>query len=200
MSFRVGREIDNSFITYTPWLPWDKYIVEDANKYFIYLHGHLNYYNLGPSFAAFQKQNIGFSGARKIWVQVMDYMGNISESNPLTFVASSQALVDTQPPIGSVDFYNPKTNAITDFSNLETSWLKLDAYDLVTGIKDFKTRRLLDSGAGEWSEWTPFSSYAKVDFTDEKDGVKKVEIKFRDFGNNTTQPEVKWNSIKRPKV
>ena len=40
----------------------------------------------------------------------------------------------------------------------------------------------------------------KVDFTDEKDGVKKVEIKFRDFGNNTTQPEVKWNSIKRPKV
>ena len=200
LSFRVGREIDNSFIIYTPWLPWDKYIVEDANKYFIYLHGHLNYYNLGPSFAAFQKQNIGFSGARKIWVQVMDYMGNISESNPLTFVASSQALVDTQAPIGSVAFYNPKTNAMSDFTNLETSWLKLDAYDLVTGIKDFKTRRLLDSGAGDWSEWTPFSSYAKVDFTDEKDGVKKVEIKFRDFGNNTTQPEVKWNSIKRPKV
>jgi hypothetical protein len=89
---------------------------------------------------------------------------------------------------------------MSDFTNLETSWLKLDAYDLVTGIKDFKTRRLLDSGAGDWSEWTPFSSYAKVDFTDEKDGVKKVEIKFRDFGNNTTQPEVKWNSIKRPKV
>jgi len=77
------EKFDNSFITYTPWLPWDKYIVEEANKYFIYLHGHLNYYNLGPSFAAFQKQNIGFSGARKIWVQVMDYMGNISESNPL---------------------------------------------------------------------------------------------------------------------
>jgi len=37
-----------------------------------------------------------------------------------------------------VAFYNPKTNAITDFSNLETSWLKLDAYDLVTGIKDLK--------------------------------------------------------------
>ena len=40
----------------------------------------------------------------------------------------------------------------------------------------------------------------KVDFSGEDDGVKKVEIKYRDFGNNITQPEVKWNPIKRPKV
>jgi hypothetical protein len=40
----------------------------------------------------------------------------------------------------------------------------------------------------------------KVDFSGENDGVKKVEIKYRDFGNNITQPEVKWNPIKRPKV
>ena len=200
LAFRVGKEIDNSYIQYTPWLPWDKYVVSSVNQYFIYLHGHLNYYNSGPAFDAFAKQNIGFSGSRKIWVQVMDYMGNISESNPLTFVASSQALVDTQPPLGGIDFYDPRTNQIVDFTNLKNAWMKTSAYDLVTGIKDFKIRKLLDSGAGSWSEWTPFGPYVKVDFSGEDDGVKKVEIKYRDFGNNITQPEVKWNPIKRPKV
>jgi len=87
-----------------------------------------------------------------------------------------------------------------DYTNLKNAWIKTNAYDLVTGIKDFKTRKLLDSGAGDWSEWTPFAPYAKVDFSSEDDGVKKVEIKYRDFGNNITQPEIKWNSIKRPKV
>lgn len=78
--------------------------------------------------------------------------------------------------------------------------MKTNAYDLVTGIKDFQIRKLLDSGPGSWSEWTPFGPYVKVDFSGEGDGVKKVEIKYRDFGNNITQPEVTWNSIKRPKV
>ena len=200
LSFRVGKEIDNSFINYTPWLPWDKFIVSGENEYYLYLYGHLNYYALGPQNTAFQNQNIGFSGQRKIWVQLMDYVGNVSESNPLSFVATSQALVDTQEPYGTVNFFDPKTNQETTISNLPKSWMKIDGLDLVTGIKDFKIRRLLDSGNGEWSEWIPYSSYVKVDFTGESDGVKKVEIKFRDFGNNITQPEVKWNAIRRPKV
>ena len=200
LAFRVGKEIDNSFINYTPWLPWDKFIVNTENQYFLYLYGHLNYYALGPQNTSFQNQNIGFSGQRKIWVQLMDYMGNVSESNPLSFVATSQALVDTEAPYGTVNFFDPKTNQTTTLSNLPQSWMKLDGQDLVSGIKDFKMRRLLDSGNGSWSEWIPYSSYVKVDFTGESDGVKKVEIKFRDFGNNITQPEVKWNAIRRPKV
>lgn len=200
LAFRVGKEIDNSFINYTPWLPWDKFIVNTDNQYFLYLYGHLNYYALGPQNTAFQNQNIGFSGQRKIWVQLMDYMGNVSESNPLSFVATSQALVDTEAPYGTVNFFDPKTNQTTTLSNLPQSWMKLDGQDLVSGIKDFKMRRLLDSGNGDWSEWIPYSPYVKVDFTGESDGVKKVEIKFRDFGNNITQPEVKWNAIRRPKV
>lgn len=200
LAFRVGKEIDNSFITYTPWLPWSKYVGTVNGIYYIYLYGHLNYYNSGPSFSAFDKQNIGFSGSRKVWVQIMDYAGNISETNPLTFVASSQALVDTQAPIGGISFYDPRTNAAVNYSNLPTSWVKIDAYDLVSGIKDFQMRRLLDTGEGAWSEWKPFSPYAKVDFTGEKDGVKKVEIKFRDFGNNSTQPTTQWNPIRRPQV
>ena len=200
LAFRVGKEIDNSFINYTPWLPWDKFIVSGENEYYLYLYGHLNYYALGPQNTAFQNQNIGFSGQRKIWVQLMDYMGNVSESNPISFVATSQALVDTQEPFGTVNFFNPKTNQETSISNLPESWMKIDGFDLVTGIKDFQIRRLLDSGNGAWSEWIPYSPYVKVDFTGESDGVKKVEIKFRDFGNNITQPEVKWNAIRRPKV
>ena len=200
LGFRVGKEIDNSFINYTPWLPWDKFIVSGENEYYLYLYGHLNYYALGPQNTAFQNQNIGFSGQRKIWVQLMDYMGNVSESNPISFVATSQALVDTQEPFGTVAFFDPKTNQETSISNLPESWMKIDGFDLVTGIKDFQIRRLLDSGNGAWSEWIPYSPYVKVDFTGESDGVKKVEIKFRDFGNNITQPEVKWNAIRRPKV
>ena len=200
LAFRVGKEIDNSFINYTSWLPWDKFIVNTDNQYFLYLYGHLNYYALGPKNTAFENQNIGFSGQRKIWVQLMDYMGNISESNPLTFVATSQSLVDTQAPYGTVNFFNPKTNQDTSISNLPQSWMKVDGTDIVTGIKDFQIRRLLDTGNGNWSEWIPYSPYVKVDFTGESDGVKKVEIKFRDFGNNITQPEVKWNAIRRPKV
>ena len=200
LAFRVGKEIDNSFINYTSWLPWDKFIINSENSYYLYLYGHLNYYALGPQNTAFQNQNIGFSGQRKIWVQLMDYMGNVSESNPLSFVATSQALVDTQEPYGTVNFFDPKTNQETTLSNLPKSWMKIDGFDLVTGIKDFKIRRLLDSGNGDWSEWIPYSSYVNVDFTGESDGVKKVEIKFRDFGNNITQPEVKWNAIRKPKV
>ena len=200
LAFRVGKEIDNSFINYTSWLPWNKFIINSENSYYLYLYGHLNYYALGPQNTAFQNQNIGFSGQRKIWVQLMDYMGNVSESNPLSFVATSQALVDTQEPYGTVNFFNPKTNQETTLSNLPESWMKIDGFDLVTGIKDFQIRRLLDSGNGDWSEWIPYSSYVKVNFTGESDGVKKVEIKFRDFGNNITQPEVKWNAIRRPKV
>ncbi len=200
LAFRVGKEIDNSFINYTPWLPWNKFIVNTDNQYFLYLYGHLNYYPAGPQYTAFESQNIGFSGQRKIWVQLVDYVGNISESNPVSFVATSQALVDTQAPYGTVNFFNPKTNQETNISNLPQSWMKINGTDIVTGIKDFQIRRLLDTGNGDWSEWIPYSPYVKVDFTGESDGVKKVEIKFRDFGNNITQPEVKWNAIRRPKV
>jgi hypothetical protein len=200
LAFRVGKEIDNSFINYTPWLPWSKFIVAEENKYFIYLYGHLNYYPLGPEHTSFIKQTSGYSGQRKVWIQLMDYMGNISESNPLTFVATSQALVDTQPPIGGADFYDPKTNQLTNITNLPEAWLKMNCYDLVSGIKDFSVRRLLDSGPGEWSEWTPYAPYTSIIFEGESDGVKKIEIKFRDFGNNITQPENKWDVIRRPKV
>jgi hypothetical protein len=162
------------------------------------LYGTLNYYRSGSSFSDLANQNMGFTGARKVKVQLMDYAGNVSESYPLSFVVNASALVDTEAPYGEANFYNPRTQTLSNLSNLPKSWVKMDASDLVSGIKYFKIRRIYDSGPGTWSEWEPFSSYRVVDFTGESDGVKRVEFAFRDYGNNITQPEILWETIERP--
>jgi hypothetical protein len=46
LSFRIGREIDNSFITYTPWLPWSKYVGTTNGIYYIYLYLIKHFYYL----------------------------------------------------------------------------------------------------------------------------------------------------------
>jgi hypothetical protein len=197
VSFRVGKEIDNSRVSYTSWLSWNDYVTNNDGTYYIYLYGDLNYYDSGVTNSTFDSQNIGFSGSRKVWVQLMDYAGNVSESHPLTFVATTYSIVDTQAPYGKASFYNPKTNQSVGLVNTLESYVKIDATDLVSGIKDFKVRRIYDSGPGNWSEWEYFSQYRVIDFTGEKDGVKKVEFAFRDFGNNVTQPEVIWEKVTR---
>ena len=128
---------------------------------------------------------------------MMDYSGNISESYPLTFVATTYSIVDTQPPYGKVSFYNPNTNKSISLTNKYQSFVKIDATDLVSDIKDFKVRRIYDNGAESWSDWEYFTPYRLIDFTGEEDGVKKVEFAFRDFGNNITQPETLWEKITR---
>lgn len=197
MSFRVGKEIDNSRIQYTPWLSWSQYVVNNNGKYYVYLYGDLNYYDNGITNSTFDLQNVGYSGIRKVWVQLMDYVGNVSESYPLTFVATSYAIVDTEPPIGTAVFYDPRTYNSTTLSNLLNSFVKINAFDTVSDIKDYKVRRIYDSGPGEWSEWEYFNPYRVIDFTGEKDGVKRVEFAFRDFGNNITQPQILWESVTR---
>jgi hypothetical protein len=199
LAFRVGRYIDNYRSQYTPWMSWNQFTTENNGKYFIYLYGNLNYYSSGIANSVFDVQNIGYSGARKIWVQLMDYVGNVTQSYPLTFVAQSWALVDTQPPIANASFYDPRTEQNTDLTNLISSVAKLEAYDNVSGVKDFKMRRILDSGADSWSNWEYMSSYKNIDFSGEYDGIKKVEFVFRDFGNNAMQAENIWEKVKRPK-
>ena len=199
MSFRVGKDIDSFKVKYTPWMPWSQFTVDDGGVYTVYLYGTSNYYNSGLGSTLFEKQNIGYSGPRKIWVQLMDYAGNVSESYPATFVAQSWQLVDTMAPIGSVSFYNPKTNTPTTLTNLLKPVISLKADDIVSGVKDFKYREITDAGAGSWSEWEFFSNYKTFDFTNENDGVKKYEFIFRDYGNNATQPETKWQKVMRPK-
>ena len=198
LAFRVGKEIDNYGMEYTPWMSWSQFTVSAVGKYYAYLYGGLNYYNSGIANTTLGYQNIGYSGQRKIWVQLMDYAGNVSESYPLSFVAKTFALVDTEAPSGSLSFYNPKTKNNVNITNLANAWVKINASDLVSGIKDFKIRRLNDSGASAWSEWESFSSYKMIDFTNENDGVKKVEFSFRDYGNNASQPDLIWEKVTRP--
>lgn len=199
MSFRVGREIDNFRIQYTPWMSWSQFTVQENGLYTIYLYGNLSYYNSGAGNTVFELQNTNFSGARKIWVQLMDFAGNISESYPLTFVTQSWNLVDTQAPIGSVNFYNTNTYQDTRITNLIKPILRLSADDIVSGVKDFKYRQIKDTGPEEWSEWEYFTNYKNLDFSSENDGVKKIEVVYRDYGNNFTQPEFKWEKVERPK-
>ncbi len=198
MAFRVGREIDNFRIQYTPWMPWSQFVLNNNGKYTIYLYGNLNYYTSGLGNTTFDLQNMGYSGPRKIWVQLMDYASNISQSYPLTFVSQAWSLLDTMPPIATTNFYNPKTNNSTYLTNITKPMVKMNANDIVSGVKDFKYRRIYDSGPDSWSEWEYYSPYKVFDFTQETDGVKKVEFVFRDYGNNATQSEDKWEIVVRP--
>lgn len=199
MAFRVGKEIDNYRYQYTPWMPWSQFTVNNLNTYTIYLYGNLNYFNSGLGNSFMELQNIGFSGARKVWVQIMDYAGNVNETYPLTFAAQTWTLMDSEAPIGNIKFYDPKTFKATDQTNLISSFIKLNSEDVVSGVKDFKYRKIKDSGPDEWSNWEAASSYKNIDFTSESDGIKKLEVVFRDYGNNATQAENIWEKVTRPK-
>ena len=196
LAFRFAKETDYGLIYFEPWQSWDLFTnYQGDNLYTVFFHGSSRYDYAGASNNLFAQQNIGYAGARKVWVQLMDYAGNISESYPYTFVAQAIAAVDTESPSGTIEFYNLETNNKVTLTNKVNSWLKVNGTDTVSGIKDFKIRRVYNDGPSTWSNWQMYNSYAPVLFTNESDGVKKVEIAFRDYGNNITQPEVKWNKI-----
>jgi hypothetical protein len=196
LAFRFAKETDYGLIYFEPWQSWDLFTnYQGDNLYTVFFHGSSRYDYAGASNNLFAQQNIGYSGARKVWVQLMDFAGNISESYPYTFVAQAIAAVDTEAPSGAIEFYNLETNKKVLLTNKTNSWLKVNGTDTVSGIKDFKIRRVYNDGPSTWSNWQMYNSYAPVLFTNESDGVKKVEIAFRDYGNNITQPEVKWNKI-----
>ena len=209
MSFRVGKEIDNKYLEYTPWMAWDEFVLNSVVDYAISMNGHYNYNYLSAVDSNFQSQNVGYSGARKIWVQLMDYAGNVSESYPVTFLAKTWMMVDTEPPYGNVEFYDPESDNVvyvTNGSNMGgigstniSSWIKVNADDLISGVKDFKIRKIKDSGPEAWSIFEKYNLYRIIDFTGELDGVKRVEVAFRDYGNNIVQPEISWKKVLRPR-
>jgi hypothetical protein len=201
LAFRFGKETDYGLVYFEPWQSWSLFTNHnDDNLYTVYLHGSQRYDYAGAELGyLFSNMNIGFSGARKVWVQLMDFAGNISESYPQAFVAQSIAAVDTEAPFGSVSFYNLETNSEILLTNKKDSWLKINASDDVSGIKDFRYRKVTNEGPGEWSNWMMYNSYAPIKFTGEEDGVKRVEVAFRDYGNNITQPEYKWHKVLKVK-
>lgn len=201
LAFRFGKETDYGLVYFEPWQSWNLFENHNNdNLYTVYLHGSQRYDYAGAELGyLFSNMNIGFSGARKVWVQLMDYAGNISESYPQAFVAQSIAAVDTEAPFGDVAFYNLETNSEIQLTNKKDSWLKINASDDVSGIKDFRYRKVTNDGPGEWSNWIMYNSYTPIKFTGEEDGVKRVEVAFRDYGNNITQPEYKWHKVLKVK-
>ena len=201
LAFRFGKETDYGLVYFEPWQSWNLFKNHnDNNLYTIYLHGSQRYDYRGADLGyLFSNMNIGFSGARKVWIQLMDFAGNISESYPQAFVAQSIAAIDTEAPYGDVSFYNLENNSEILLTNKKDSWLKINASDDVSGIKDFRYRKVTNEGPGEWSNWMMYNSYAPIKFTGEEDGVKKIEVAFRDYGNNITQPEYKWHKVLKVK-
>ncbi len=201
LAFRFGKETDYGLVYFEPWQSWNLFKNHNEdNLYTVYLHGSQRYDYRGAELGyLFSNMNIGFSGARKVWVQLMDFAGNISESYPQAFVAQSIAAVDTEAPFGDVSFYSLETNSEILLTNKKDSWLKINASDDVSGIKDFRYRKVTNDGPGEWSNWMMYNSYTPIKFTNEEDGVKRVEVAFRDYGNNITQPEYKWHKVLKVK-
>ena len=201
LAFRFGKETDYGLVYFEPWQSWNLFKnYNEDNLYTVYLHGSQRYDYRGAELGyLFSNMNIGFSGSRKVWVQLMDFSGNISESYPQAFVAQSIAAVDTEAPFGDVSFYNLETNSEIQLTNKKDSWLKLNASDDVSGIKDFRYRKVTNEGPGEWSNWIMYNSYTPIKFTNEEDGVKRVEVAFRDYGNNITQPQYKWHKVLKVK-
>ena len=170
--------------------------------YNVYLHGKWPLNAQGSLDTEMLSQNQSMDGARRVWAQVMDVAGNISESEPLTVTSQSLALVDTTPPIGDLAIVNANTGATLTATNDGTSTVKLDLTDRITDVKDIRIRMSQAGVGSEWSNWTPYLEYIQsnidVNVPDDNliaDGLKRIETQFRDYGNNANQAEPLWEIL-----
>ena len=192
LAFRVLRETDSGAITSTPWLPWEAFLlVTPANtaRYTLYLYGN----------AVLGATNGSYDGPRKLWAQVMDKVGNVTETKSVSVFAQNAALVDTLPPSGSAEWADPYTGAIPAVTNASEGHIKLNGFDAVSGVKDARIRAV---GSLTWKDWTLLSSYRRAAFADLfgtnfMDGLARVEVQFRDWGGTSQQPSGFWDVLSR---
>ena len=175
---------------------------ESTVHYAVYLHGRWPLNSYGDIDTEMLSQNQSMDGARRIWAQVMDAAGNISESEPLTVTAQSLALVDTTAPTGEIAVVDSGTGAVLTTTKEPESTVKLDLRDQITDVKDVRTRMSQAGVNSAWSNWTPYLEYIKnnidTNVPDDNllaDGLKRIEAQFRDYGNNSNQPEPLWEII-----
>lgn len=204
LAFRVGKENHYGMVEFTAWQPWDAFLNNGLVEYTTYLYGTWWKNSKGAESGFILSgdgvsQNIAGStsdGSRKVWVQVMDGVGNISESYPLTLLAQGLALVDTTPPYGSVDFYSKRTN---DSTNSHNDFIELSGNDDVSAVKDVRFRALKAGSARAWSSWRSYEEYIKWtidnDIQNSADGLKRLEAQFRDYGNNIEYETPLWDAI-----
>lgn len=173
--FRIGKETDFGNIEYTDWLDWDTYRrrnsqnqpIQNEISYSIFLYGStwlkpdgsgLDPYTNSSTYTA---QNMGTDGPRKIWVDVMDKVGNKSQSYPVTLNGQLIALVDTVPPDADISLIAPD-NVVVDYTNTDEIIVKVISNDTISSVKDMRFR-IID-GAGTvagWSEWYHYSEITR---------------------------------------
>ena len=151
-------------------------------------------------------QNQGFDGQRRIWAQVMDSVGNISESKSILAPAQAIGLVDTTPPDGNLAFVSSTTGNPVTLVNTTTNLAKLNGVDMVSSVKDFRWRQIGSGIQGAWSNWKPYSEYSSFnvaalmpnDGVGIVDGVRRAEVQFRDYGNNIIRKRPCWDQLLAP--
>lgn len=204
MAFRIGRETDFGRVVFSDWQQWSAFSITSNVSYTIYHYGswYQDFYGVSDPYTtnSTASQNLGTDGPRKIWVQVVDNIGNISESYPITINAQLMALVDTTAPEPGIEIIDNSGNII-DFTNQSTVNLKITANDLISSnIKDMRFRLINGEGVGSWSNFQQYNevltrSIVGTGSTSQLNGLKRIEIQVRDYGNNISQPTGAWDNI-----
>ena len=202
-AFRIGRETDHGRVIYTDWQQWAAFSTSASEaQYTIYHYGSwwLDEYGEADTYiSGSTAQNLGTDGPRKIWVQVIDIVGNISESYPVTVNAQLIALVDTTQPTAGLDVIDNAGTAI-DFTKTSSVNLNVSASDVISDVKDMRFRLVNGEGIGSWTNFQQYTnvitkSIVGTGTTSQLDGIKRIEVQVRDYGNNISQPESIYDNI-----
>jgi len=210
LAFRIGQESHYGMVEFNCWQPWSAFVNAGVTEYTTYLYGTwwknskgiTNQLIFDDNSLDTRNHQIAGStsdGSRRVWVQAMDGVGNISESYPLTLIAQGLAIVDTTPPSGTLHVVNPDTGEQETITNKVSTLLKASGDDRVSAVKDVRFRALKAGSARNWSTWRSYEEYTKwlidndIETTD--DGLKRIEAQFRDYGNNIEPESALWDSI-----
>ncbi len=232
--FRIAKETDYGAVFYSEWLEWDSFkkrdnsgnLIDDEVIYSVYHYGswwkqpdgkddpYTNSLDNDP-------QNMGTDGPRRIWVETMDKVGNITQSYPINVNAQLMALVDTTSPTSEVEIIAPDGIAL-DYTNQTEVIVKISSSDGISSVKDVRFRLIDGSGIGDYSPWYPYSDIIKRPLVSNSTntfslmsgdqnpsypdsgnyfntanvaGIKRIEVQVRDYGNNAQQPSGAWNTL-----
>ena len=232
--FRVAKETDFGTVTYSEWLDWEAFkkrdgsgnLIDDEAIYSVYHYGSWSKTPSGlddpyTSTSDYDPQNMGTDGPRRIWVETMDKVGNITQSYPTTVNAQLMGLVDTTAPTSNVEIIAPDGIAL-DYTNETEVMVQISANDSVSSVKDVRFRLIDGNGVGNYSPWYPYSDVIKrplvsnspnafsimsgddnPEYPDSGSyfntanipGLKRIEAQVRDYGNNAQQPVGVWNTL-----
>jgi hypothetical protein len=194
LAFRVGREAAGGGVTLTNWQPATLFFPSGSGEYTAYLKDAPLALPTGVADPQAPTQDADYDGGRRVWLQVMDGVGNISESFPIQTLVQSTALVDTVPPVGGINYVNGQDGTALPYLSQPTATVGVDTDDRVTGVKDFRLRTLGAGSASAWGAWTPPAEYVNVALTG-GDGLARLEAQFRDYGNNALQEAPLWDRL-----